>query len=674
MSEKIPFKGLFNTKTIIILILSIITFAVFFNTKDNHFSNWDDDYYVTNDPYIKALTPQNLKVIFTEDITKNNYHPFCMLSLAINYYFTQLNPMSYYLTNVFIHILNVILVFLFLLQLCKLMKIEEKGAYFIAALSALWFGIHPMHVESVGWIAERKDVLYTFFYIIALITYLNYVTTLKLKWIWISFFLFIASCLSKPMAVVYPMSLLCIDFLLQRKFSFKLISEKTLFFICSIAFGIMAVYTQNRTGAIAKFETLTIQERIMYAAFGYINYISKFFDPTYLSTFYPYPIRFTTGYLPNIYYAAPIIAIAVTAIPIFIAFKNNKVYFRVAAFGFGYLVANLIFVLQFISVGAAIMADRYSYCAYIGFIFMLVYFIYELIKKIDGSKKQLSTFLISFFKIVLYTFLVSFTVFIGYLCYERTFVWHDAESLLSDAIDKYPYPPTNGTNRIAVLSYKWRGNLYYEDSLKKDWDKALEDYNVVALLRQANASMYDKIGNIYMSKKEFRKADSVFALSLGEQGNVYKTYLDRAFLFCRTGDSINALKNFAMSMKLNQLSEKIFSDTAFNDVQNKQYAAAINEYNLLLTLFASNPHYNFYHGVALFGQNKNQEAIADWQKALRGNSVEVRQSAAYDLCVAYDMQGRDTLAVLYAEMAQGFGYKVAPEFMAKLKEKNKHTK
>ena len=132
--------SIFNKKVLIVSALCVITFLCFRYTMNNQFTNWDDDYYVTNDPYIKALTPHNLKVIFTEDITKNNYHPLCMLSLAINYHFTQLSPTSYYLTNIFIHIANVILIFFLFLQLCKRLNLPEWGQLFVAGFGGLWCG------------------------------------------------------------------------------------------------------------------------------------------------------------------------------------------------------------------------------------------------------------------------------------------------------------------------------------------------------------------------------------------------------------------------------------------------------------------------------------------------------------------------------------------------------
>lgn len=553
--------------------ICVLTFICFRYTLQNQFTNWDDDFYITNDPYIKALTPQNLKVIFTEDITKNNYHPLCMLSLAINYHFSQLNPEPYYLTNILIHIANVILVFFLLMQLCIRLKMDDGSKLFIAGFSALWFGIHPMHVESVAWIAERKDVLYAFFYFAGLLCYLKYLSANKMTWYIATFLLFIAACLSKPMAVVFPLSMVCIDILLQRQWGKKLIAEKIIFFLASLICGCMAFYTQNKTGAIASFGTLTLAERIMYAAYGYVMYIAKVFNPTYLSTFYPYPYRFISGALPAIYYAAPFIAIGSMAVPLYLTYKKNPVWFRAIAFGMGYFVANVIFVLQFISVGAAIMADRYSYVAYVGLFFLIAYFLNEIIKRIPSVKTAV---------IVVLLFI---SAILSYLCYERTFAWHDSETLLSDAIEKYPMR--------ALLSYKWRGNYYLD---KGDLDDALKDYNVLGMLHAADAKVYDRIGVIYTLRKDYKKAIEAFSQSLDVQNNVYKTYLDRSMLYSLTGDTLSAFKDYILAYRLNPNAEIVLSDSSFNFVQHQQYDLAINNYNMLLKINNTNPFYYFYRG------------------------------------------------------------------------------
>jgi protein O-mannosyl-transferase len=639
--------SILNKRLLILGAICVLTFVCFRYSLQNEFTNWDDDFYVTNDPYIKAFTPQNLKVIFTEDITKNNFHPLCMLSLAANYHFAQLNPETYYLTNILIHIANVIFVFLLMLSLCALIKTDENGKLFIAGFAALWFGIHPMHVESVSWIAERKDVLYTFFYLLGLLSYLKYISTTKMSWYWLTFLLFIASCLSKPMAVVFPVSLLCIDVLARRPLSKKLITEKIIFFLSSLICGGMAFYTQNKTGAIASFGMLTIQERIMYASYGFIMYVSKLFNPTYLSTFYPYPYRYISGYLPGIYYAAPFLSLAILAVPLYLTYKRNREWFRVAVFGLGFFLANVVFVLQFISVGAAIMADRYSYVAYIGLFFLIAYFLWELIKRAPGLKTPITVMLLVI------------SAGFSYLCYERTYVWHDSETLLSDAIEKYPMR--------ALLSYKWLGNYYLD---KGDMDKALENYGVLATLRAADAKVYDRVGVIYTLKKDYKKALEAFTSSLEVQNNVYRTYLDRSILYSITGDSINAIKDFVVAYQLNPNSEKVLADSCFNFVQDKRYELAIREYNILLKINSANPFYYFYKGVAEYGESEVLKAISDWEIAVKFNSKDVLQSASYDLSVAYDGIGNDSLAAHYIVQARSAGYKVTDEFFKQIMDKH----
>ena len=641
-----------NIRLFIVLALCIVTFICFNYTMHNEFTNWDDDFYVTHDQYITALTPHNLKVIFTEDITKNNYHPLCMLSLAFNYYFSQLNPQAYYLTNICIHIANVVLVFLLLLQLGSMLKFSENAKMFIATLAALWFGIHPMHVESVSWIAERKDVLYAFFYIAGLITYLKYIGDAKKKWYIITLLLFVASCLSKPMAVVFPLSLLCVDFLLQRKLGKRLIMEKAVFFLISLICGSMAFYTQNKTGAIASFDTLTVAQRLMFASYGYVMYVSKVFNPTYLSTFYPYPYRYTSGYFTAIYYAAPFLSVAILAVPLYFSYKMNKTYFRIAAFGLGFLTANLIFVLQFISVGAAIMADRYSYVAYIGFFFMLAYFIQEIINKLPA------------FKNAIYLLVGAVSIFFGFLCHERTLVWHNAETLLTDAIEKYPYR--------ALLSYKWRGNYYFDQG---EYDKALEDYGVLTTLHAADAKVEDKIMRINLIKGTMGNG-GLNSTKLMPGDNSYKPALDSSYTYCQKGDTVNAFKTYISALRHNVHVEKTYADSSFRAVQAQQYTSAINQYNVLLKINTSNPYYYFYRGVAMFGQSKVRSAISDWEIALQMNAKDVQQSASYNLSVAYDTLGKDSMAVYYAQMAKEKGYTVNAEFMTKLqkrKQSQAHT-
>jgi tetratricopeptide (TPR) repeat protein len=659
-----PKKRLLSGKKIWVLAgICIVTFFCFRYSLNNLFTNWDDDVYVTNDQYIKAFTAENLKTIFTEDITKNNYHPFTMLSLALNYHFTQLEPNTYYLTNILIHLANVILVFFLAAGLFQKLKTEDgkwktkspfqnstfNSQLFVAAFCALWFGVHPMHVESVSWIAERKDVLYAFFYFAGLLFYLRYVDDNKIKWYLFTLVFFIASCLSKPMAVVFPVSLLAIDLLVNRKWEAKVLVEKIPLLIASLVCGGYAYYRQNATGAIAPFGALTLAERTMYASYGFVMYVTKLFNPTFLSTFYPYPYRYIDGTLPWIYYASPIIAALIITVPLIVAWRMNKGYFRVIAFGLGFFIVNIIFVLQFISCGAAIMADRYSYVSYFGLFFMIVFFLNEIIVRFPLYK-------ISF--VILLLFLSGG---LSYLCYQRTKVWHNSETLLKDAIQKYPFR--------ALLSYKWLGN-YYLDSLKLDNAEAC--YRMLTLLRSADSKVYDNLGNVLKYKNEYREALGAYDTSIEKGGNIYRTLLDRSSCLSDLGDTNAAIQDYVTAVKINPDAEKNYSEAGFTEVQGKQYANAIGRYNILLKFSPNNPYYYFYRGVSEFGEDKMKESATDFKTALLFNNREVSVVAAYNLSVACDSLNDDSGAVHYALVAQQYGYNLDPDYINKLKSK-KHS-
>ncbi len=662
--------------------ICILTFICFSNSLHNQFSIWDDDVYVTNDTTIRALNAANLKTIFTEDITKNNYHPFCMLSLALNYQFAKLSPPTYYLTNILIHLANIVLVFFFITKLCERLKLKDTDSFLIASFAALWFGIHPLHVESVSWIAERKDVLYTFFYLLGLLAYIKQWSvvsgqwsvvnrqqsvanppftihhlqfTIKNKWYWYTFLLFVASCLSKPMAVVFPLSLIALDFFYGRIATKKdfvpILIEKAPFFIASILFGAFAVYTQRRVGAIADFNKLTIMERIMYACYGFDMYLYKLINPTFLSTFYPYPYRYISGYLPFIYYAAPFIAILIVALPVYITYKRNRTYFSVVVFSYGFFIVNVIFVLQFISCGAAIMADRYSYVSSIGILFGAAYFINELIKRVPSLKMGIITLLLIL------------SSCLSYICYQRTKVWHDSISLLTDAVSKYPFR--------ALLSYKWLGKAYLENG---DTDKAVENYGILAQLNAGDAKVYDELGNIYLGRRDYKDAMTLYEKSLREQGNVYITYVDRSLAYAAAGDSANAIRDYAQALRLSPEAEKLYSDRSFNMEQSQKFKEAISQYSVLILLHPNNPYYYFYRGVAKFSINQMNSSISDFKAAVKFNSPLVSPSAAFNLAIACDSVGDIPGAIEYGNIATQMGAPPKPGFMEKLKMKEERLK
>ncbi|MBE2288433.1 MAG: hypothetical protein IAE95_02685 [Chitinophagaceae bacterium] len=631
-------------KVLLPAIVAVITLICFRYTLYNQFTNWDDDFYVTNDVYIREFSAHNLRVLFTEDITRNNYHPLCMLSLAVNYFFSGLEPMGYYLTNILIHAVNAWLVFVLFFRLALRLSLSESAALFLSFFGSLWFAIHPMHVESVAWISERKDVLYAAFYISGLLSYLRYLDNRSKKWLWITYALFVLSCLSKPMAVTFPLALLALDYLMHGRVGLSDMRSKTFFLLTSFAFGAAAFYTQHRTGAVASFGVLSISERIMYAGYGFIMYVAKFFVPVGLSTFYPYPYRFIDGSLPMIYYLAPFLSVLIVVLPVVVLVRLKSRYVPVVVFGLVFFVVNLVLVLQFISVGSAIMADRYSYVAYIGLLFTVFYLLADLIQRMPSMRLVVTSLLL--------------VVSAGYAiaCAARTKVWHNSETLHTDAIEKYPMR--------ALLSYKWRGHHYFSIG---EYEQAMQDYEVLVTLRSADNKVkanMEKIAVLSALKNNLAGGQ------LKSVAGSYKSHLDSAIAFVVSGDTTAAFRQYVLALAADPVNaERALATVSDELVQKQQYARAIAQYNMLMKLNTTNPFYYFLRGCAHFGIGHLPDAVDDWEVAVKMNSKDVQQSASYNLSVAYDSLRDPSRALFYMEKAQKLGYNVASDYAARIRRK-----
>ena len=229
-----------NQKNLILFLaisfILIATAIAYYPCLKNGFV-WDDEGYILKNYYIKNMSVDNLKTIMTTPIM-GNYHPLVIISYAWEYFFFKLNPAPYHIVNMIIHLLNCVLVFYFIMRLSNSIP--------VAFITGLLFGIHPLHVESVAWISERKDVLYAFFYVISLICYLSYLEKRPdYKYYFFALFFFLLSILSKPMAVTLPLVLFLMDYFRDRKIDYRAIIEKIPFFVLSILSGIVTLFAQR---------------------------------------------------------------------------------------------------------------------------------------------------------------------------------------------------------------------------------------------------------------------------------------------------------------------------------------------------------------------------------------------------------------------------------------------
>ena len=644
-----------SSKGIWISVLTIIIIVFYCYSpslsEEKEFTNWDDTGYVTNQSLIRSSESEKVDSLFsTSNHVMLNYHPLTMLTLAYNYSKTELDISSYMQWNLALHILNALLVFLFIYYL------SQKNVL-IAFFTSLWFGIHPMHVESVAWISERKDVLYTFFFLLSLLSYQYYLITKKWWGIIVVFVLFIASCLSKAMAVPLPIILILLDYYHGRKFNLRSIIEKIPFFVISFLIGILAWKIQNQ-GAVAKEGVFTIFQEGMFACYGFVMYWFKLFMPTDLSAFYPYPNLGPEDNLPILFYLAPfLVFVSIFIIP-FILWRKKNELLKPYVFGMAFFTIMVALVLQFISVGSAIMADRYTYIPYIGSFFLLL-------KVITHFKFEVK------YKLVTYIFLGAYTCVLAKTCFDRVPVWTNSETLWSDVISKYPFEIEQKGNQVKIIkygvevAYKNRGNYYREHN---EMDRAFNDYNALVMARVKEPLIYSNMANMYALDAKFDKAMEMYALAIERNDKNYETYLNRGITYAKMGNHKMAISDFRKANQLRPNNPPIMSNLASELLNNGEYEATIVQAQKLIKLSPSTYEGYFYRGTAAINQKKHTEGIKDLLKSIEFNPAY--SFAYYNLSIAFKLTNDNVQALFYAEEAKKRGYPVTEQYITALKQTN----
>ena len=608
-----------NKKIIFFIALSVIlTIIVFYNSLQNFFAtNLDDSLYVSNIDKLKNLAISDIYTMFSTVIA-GNYHPLAILSLTIDFNLHGTSPFYYHFENLIFHLFNVVFVYLLL---------KRTDA---AIIGSILFAIHPMHVESVAWISERKDVLYTFFFLASLITYLLYLKNDK-KYIYLfySVILFILSLLSKSAAVCLAPMIVLIDYYWKRKFDLKTSIEKVPYFFLSLLFGILAIVSQHSAGALNaltefKFD-FSIIDRLFLISYSIMFYLIKAVAPFYLSAIHYYPEKIN-GALPFEFYLAPL----AIALIVFVIFKFKKIQ-RELIFGLMFFLISLVLVLQFIPVGYAIVAERYTYVPYIG-LFIIVGKLYcdFTENKFGNYSKTRRNYIVFLISIIVIMF--------SYLSFERCKVWKNGTTLFDDVITKNP---ENGH------AYWARGNGKFDMNDTKgafdDFDLAIKHNYKFPVVYNNKANCYYMMDSIQLSIKGYDEAlsvDSKYAMAYYNRAtakqklkdyigsiddykksiennfeNMSWSYNGMGFSQLCINDFDNAIKNLSKAIELQSDYASAYFNRGTVEYSQKNYKAALNDYNFSIKY---NPKFDqaFYNrGCVKVAINDVSGAYTDYSKA-----------------------------------------------------------
>lgn len=343
-------------------LLLIITFITYFQVTGHAFISYDDAAYITENPQVRSgLNCNSVKWAFTS-LGISYWHPMTWISHMIDYQLYGGNPFGHHMTSIVLHLLNTLLLFSLLFYTTK----QYWRSLFVAAV----FALHPLHVESVAWAAERKDLLSTFFLMLTLLCYSAAVTRKNRTVFALAIAFYILGLMSKPMLVSLPLVLLVWDYWPLNRYNSHgdrtgtLIREKLPFFFLAFLTSLITYYAQVKVGTVMSAEAAPLSLRVLNALSSCLNYIGKMFWPQNLAVIYPLPL--TIPVMHGLVSGLALLGISV----IVYRYRKGRRYLTA---GWGWYLITLLPVIGIVQVGVQAMADRYTYTTQIGLYIMIAW-------------------------------------------------------------------------------------------------------------------------------------------------------------------------------------------------------------------------------------------------------------------------------------------------------------
>ena len=658
------------------VLLVVLVFLIFGRTCWFGFVDYDDDQYFYSNPHVKAgLTWSGLTWSFQTGYA-NNWHPLTWLSLMLDAQLFGTGAAGPHLTNVILHAANAVLLFLLLKRL--------TGASWLSAFVAAVFAIHPLRVESVAWVSERKDVLSGLFFMLTLLMYVRYVERIPTPKARVSYSLallfFALGLMSKPMLVTLPFVLLLVDWWPLKRFEFstisRLVMEKLPFFLLSVASSVVTVFEQRET--IRSIVSFPLVDRLGNALVVYVTYLVQMFWPENLAAFYPYHLNLPIWQIAG----AGLLLFSITLL-IFLTARK----FPCFLVGWFWYLGMLVPVIGLVQAGDQSHADRYTYLPQIGLYLIAAWAARDLTVSWRHRRQVLG---------------VAAAGIVGALtvcAWKQTSYWRNGESLWKHALactsgnypaqnnlgyvlaaqgqtaaavehyrkslEIYPYYPQANNNLGVVLldegrldeafkylhraiesqpdfadAYNNLGNLFAAQGKNS---KAIEYYQKAIEINPDFAKAYNNLAIQFATQGRFAKATKYYQKTLELDPNYADAHNNFGILLARQGRFAEAMEQFQVGLKLRGNSAEAYNNLGFLLVLVDQPGGAVKYYQKALELKPdyAEAHYNL--GVVLFRLGNVQEAVGHWKQALQ---IKPDYAVAHDsLGVALANQGRYTEAI-----------------------------
>jgi tetratricopeptide (TPR) repeat protein len=573
-----------KTKSITVLssaILFCLAFYIFKSSLGYDFV-WDDREIIVNNEHIRSFSFNSILWAFTNTLG-GHYQPLTWLSFIMNYRISGLESYGYRLTNILLHSINAALLMLVIYSILRLFnKLSSNNLNLIisSVVGASIFALHPLRVESVVWVTERRDVFSAFFLLISFLAYLHFRfhkevvasnNTFKKKLYIISFCSFFMSLLCKAWAITFPAVLVLVDMAILNStkpaagLMINSIRSKIPFIVISFLFALVGVFAANTSGAMVSWEKLTLIDRILQASYGFNMYLLHTLYPSNLSPLY---LLGKTNFHDIKFYAHFFVFISIFVSAYLIRNKYHwPLYFLLI-----YLVI-ILPVLGFSQSGPQIMADRYAYIALMPLYFVLSYITLKGLKlsfKQEKNKKIMLLFSILLVYVIILCALVNSTK-------RQILIWENEEALWSHAIN------------IDSLNYRALSNRADYRIKKKWYSKAIEDYSLVLELDANNA----------------------YALNGRATARIYM------------GDLNGAIEdlNSALVKAPNNIDVLLNRGVAYNNLGNVDMAR--NDFQSIIKAYPDHEKVNYYLGISYFSSNEFNKAIKLFTKVNLANPEHI---------------------------------------------------
>jgi protein O-mannosyl-transferase len=652
-----------NIKYYLASFVSLMTFLVYIPALWNGFIWWwDDGQYVVDNFHIRLLDMAFFKWAFFS-FYENNWHPLTWISHACDYAVWGTNPLGHHLTNIILHALNTALVIILVIRLLEMSNIRtvnaaqpaflgERTRLITAGTTGALFGLHPVHVQSVAWVAERKDVLCAFFFLLSIIAYTGYIRSADdniekedsplrrfcfNKYYLLSLVLFILALLSKPMAVSLPIILLILDWYpFDRVKSLtalrSVLVEKLPFIAMSLISSVLTVLSQRAGGALGTLSWVPLSTRLLVAGKFLIFYVGFLICPLHLVPFHAYPDHaslFSLEYLSAFALLAGIVSACI------VMAKKQRLWLAT----WSYYVVTLAPVLGIIQVGGQAMADRYLYLPSLGpFLIAGLGTAWITNKVADPRTRNLM--------VKACCAVAAFVLFatLSYLTIKQIGIWKNDIVFWSFIIDHDPGKFSRAYNN--------RGVAYVKEGLT---EQAIDDFNrAIAMDPSYDEAFYGR-GTAYDKMGDFDRALENFNKAIALDPFYFEVFLARGMLYEKTGQIEKAIDDIKRAIALNPLYDEAYFRLGNIYAQRGIFDQAVNYYN---SAISANPNYaESYINRAISNSliGRQDQALRDFNRALlldHSNPVAYLNRGDY-----YFREGKRELALADFKKACDLGSK-----------------